>query len=640
MIVNITHRTIRRIWALPKPIFVLLIAIGTVAIIIISSCVQTPSAVPPQTQGNLSTYILIDQFGYRPKDSKVAVIVQSLVDTKTGEPGLPAQLSDSYQVVNAENQQSVYESKAEIWQDGAIHEQSGDRAAWFNFSSVSQPGSYVIKNSRTGDVSATFDISEDVYRSVLITVTRMFFYQRSGFAKQPPYTDKKWADEAAFLGPGQDTEARFVNDKENAALERDMRGGWFDAGDTNKYVTFAATPVHQLLDSYSQNSNIWTDDFNIPESGNGIPDILDEIRYELDWLITMQDDDGGSFIKLGTIDYQIPEKPSLDKRPRYYAPKCSSATIDTAGMFAHAALVFKTIPSLSSYADDLQSRALKAWQWYNNNPKETDCDTQEIKAGDADRGLEEQEESAIAAAVYLFALTQDADFQEYVTTHASDLCLYCNDTWYPYHVNVSDALLFYSQLRLANPDLKKKLQDNLTQLATNSPVYKADNSLDPYGAYMPSDQYHWGSNAIKALYGISSYDIGFAEVNSQLLEDYRAKALAFLHYFHGVNPLGLVYLTNMYEYGAENSANELHHDWFGHGIYDNALTSPSGPAPGYLPGGPNKNYTGEADISTQYPMKAYLDSNNKYHEMKMWEISEPAIYYQSAYLKLLSILSS
>jgi hypothetical protein len=50
-----------------------------------------------------------------------------------------------------------------------------------------------------------------------------------------------------------------------------MRGGWFDAGDTNKYVTFAEDPVHQLLHAYSQNPDVWTDNFNIPESGNAFP---------------------------------------------------------------------------------------------------------------------------------------------------------------------------------------------------------------------------------------------------------------------------------------------------------------------------------------------------------------------------------
>jgi hypothetical protein len=76
------------------------------------------------------------------------------------------------------------------------------------------------------------------------------------------------------------------------------------------------------------------------------------------------------------------------------------------------------------------------------------------------------------------------------------------------------------------------------------------------------------------------------------------------------------------------------HEWFGKGIYSNALTSPNGPAPGYVTGGPNKSYTGSAPLRQQPPMKAYLDSNET--KLNMWEVTEPSIVYQASYIKLLS----
>lgn len=249
-----------------------------------------------------SAYILVDQFGYLPDDSKVAVI------SEHGQQGdlsdLNAVLIDSYQVINVRTDEIVYEGEAKPWKHGAVHDQSGDQASWFDFSSVRELGTYIIRNSRTNESSATFEISESVYQQLLPVATRMFYYQRSGFPKSLPYADARWTDDAAFLGPNQDSEAHFVDDKSNSSLVKDMRGGWFDAGDTNKYVTFAATAVHQLLDAYRENPRIWTDDFNLPESNNGIPDIIDEIVYELDWLKRMQDTDGGAFIKIGTLDYK------------------------------------------------------------------------------------------------------------------------------------------------------------------------------------------------------------------------------------------------------------------------------------------------------------------------------------------------
>ncbi len=87
---------------------------------------------------------------------------------------------------------------------------------------------------------------------------------------------------------------------------RDLRGGWFDAGDTNKYVNNAGQTLHQLLAAYRERPEIWTDDLNIPESGNGRPDLIDEIIWELDWLKRMQQADGGVLIKVGICGQGTP----------------------------------------------------------------------------------------------------------------------------------------------------------------------------------------------------------------------------------------------------------------------------------------------------------------------------------------------
>ena len=108
---------------------------------------------------------------------------------------------------------------------------------------------------------------------------------------------------------------------------------------------------------------------------------------------------------------------------------------------------------------------------------------------------------------------------------------------------------------------------------------------------------------------------------------------------HGVNPMGMVMLSNMYNYGAEKCANEIYHTWFTDGsTWDNSLTSPNGPAPGYVPGGPNKSYTGTvANITNQPPQKAYKDWNTGFPE-NSWEITEPSIYCQASYVMLLARL--
>ena len=114
---------------------------------------------------------------------------------------------------------------------GAEDKSSGDKAWWFDFSSVTQPGTYYVLDVDNAVRSDLFEISDTVYREVLKRAVRMLFYQRVGQAKDAKWAGAGWADTADHVGPGQDHEARSFSDKTNAATARDVWGGWFDAGD-------------------------------------------------------------------------------------------------------------------------------------------------------------------------------------------------------------------------------------------------------------------------------------------------------------------------------------------------------------------------------------------------------------------------
>jgi endoglucanase len=290
-----------------------------------------------------SRHILVDQFGYRPGDAKVAVLSDPQSGFNAGESFAPGA---RYEVRRWADAVAVASGAPTAWNGGATEASSGDRGWWFDFSSVAAPGCYYVFDVEKNARSAPFVVGESVYREVLKAATRMFFYNRCGFAKRAPFAEACWTDDAAFLGPGQDKEARSVAARNDASTALDLSGGWFDAGDTNKYVTFASQPVHQLLTAYLNNPAIWTDDFNIPESGNGIPDVLDEVKWEIDWLRKMQIARGGVLQKLGTLQDSGVAPPSRDTLPRYYIPVCSSSTIAAAGMFAHASYVFSRFPAL------------------------------------------------------------------------------------------------------------------------------------------------------------------------------------------------------------------------------------------------------------------------------------------------------
>ena len=582
-----------------------------------------------------SPYIMVDQFGYRPQDKKVAVIVDPQQGYNAADFYIPGEVIE---VRKWSDSTTVYAGTPQNWNNGAIQTSSGDRGWWFDFSTVDEPGHYYLYDVTTGKRSHPFLINSQVYYPVLKAAVRMFYYNRSNFAKETPYADPRWTDRASFLGRNQDTEARFVDDKNNESLVRDVSGGWWDAGDSNKYVTFTSAVIHQLLDAYARNPDAFTDDFDLPESGNGIPDLIDEVKYEIDWLKKMQQTDGGVSIKVGTIDYKGKTPKSTDLRPRYYATACSSSTIVAAGHFARIAMVYEQFAPLQSEIPKLTTKAKKAWEWYHSNPKRDDCDTQEIKSGDADRPLEIQAGDAVVAAVYLYALTKEAIYNDYIKDHYRETRPFTGDRFSAYSPHHGDALMFYTTLPNSHPEVKQAIIEKKTQEAqSDREFYGFYPEKDLYRSYLPDRTYHWGSNSIRASRGSSNYDIVFYDLLPEQ-QTYIDAALNTLHYFHGVNPLGMTYLTNMYDYGAEKSANEIHHEWFANNTrWDNALTSPNGPAPGYLVGGPNRNYTGKYPRLQNQPIqKMYADWNGSSLDDKSWEISEPAIYYQSAYIKLLA----
>ena len=598
-------------------------------------------------QSTTTGLIRVDQFGYQPGFNKVAVIADPQVGFNAAESYTPGPV---LQVRLASNGQTVFSDSPTAWKNGATHDQSGDRGWWFDFSGVTEPGEYYIYDPANQVASYPFRIADDVYRDVLRQAVRMFFYQRIGMAKQPPYVDAKWADGAAFEGPNQDRGARSRWDKANPETARDLHGGWMDAGDVNKYTTFAESAVFQLLTAYSRNPNLFTDFFGIPESGNGIPDLLDDVMWELDWLMRMQDatGTGGLLLKLGVDNFEDVSPPSADTRPRYYLPECTSATLAGCAMFAKAGYVFRNagIPALNDYADELILRARVAWErakvsTVNFTFLETECDDGEIKSGYADRTEVEQIESAFTAAVYLYGITGLDEFRDFAEGRYNTIRPYLDNWWGPYRMVSSEALLDFSQMSGINPAIVSNIRlqkGNLNDAGFS--VNQFNNQEDLYRSYMDDWAYHWGSNQVRANCGTINMDFIHYGINPNKKESYQLVAEQYLHYFHGVNALGLCMLTNMYAYGGDHCANEIYHTWFGDNTaWDNALTSPKGPPPGYLTGGPNKDFT-LPDIvppGGQPIQKSYKDWNTGWPE-NSWEITEPAIYYQAAYILLLSTL--
>ncbi|MCU0338334.1 MAG: glycoside hydrolase family 9 protein [Spirosomaceae bacterium] len=603
---------------------------------------QIALAAPSQT----TKHIKIDQFGYFPNARKVAVITDPQAGFNAAESFNPSTGTNQYQIRRWADDAVVWTGTIVVWNSGSTHAQSGDKGWYFDFSALTTVGSYYVFDVGNAVGSYRFDIGANVYDEILKQAVRMFYYQRINFAKQTPYTDAKWADAAAYEGPNQDKFARLYSDPSNAATARDLRGGWMDAGDANKYTTFAERPVIQLIEAYRQNPTAFKDNYNLPESGNGVPDVLDELKYELDFLKKMQDATGtnGFLLKIGNIDYNIVQPPSADTRPRYYVGECTSATLAGAAMLAAASQGFKLQNSLLTYANNLVTRAEAAWNrakvtTSNFTVFETNCDTGVVKSGDADRGESDQKASALVTAVYLYEATGKAEYKTYVENNYTTLSRY---TWWgPYDVHQHLAMLRYTTLAGASSTVVSNIRTQKSYMDYQNSLNNYTAATDLYRAYMSDAEHTWGSNDVRSNCGNMNLDFIYFNINATNHPQYQEVAEQYLHWLHGINPFAMVMLSNMNDHNAENSISEIYHYWFTDGsLWDNVQTS-YGPPPGYLVGGPNKNFNGSIsgfNPATEPAQKCYRELNTTNDIERSWQLTEPAIYYQTAYISLLSRL--
>lgn len=599
----------------------------------------------------ISPYIKIDQFGYYPASKKMAVIADPQNGYNAAESFAPGTGVNNYQVRRWADDVVVYSGTLSSWNGGATQTQSGDRGWWFDFTSLTTTGSYYIFDAVNNVGSYRFEISNTAYADVLKQAVRMFYYQRINFAKATPFADSRWVDGAAFEGSNQDRFARSRYAKNDATTAKDLHGGWMDAGDYNKYTTFTFAPLCGLLETYRIYPDVFGDNFSIPESGNGIPDLLDELKYEIDWLIRMQDASGtnGLYLKVGADNYNAASPPSTDINPRYYLGECTSSTLTGAAVFALASIVYRTLGTaeMITYADDLLTRAQSAWTraqttTSNFTSFQTTCDDQDIKAGDADVSAAEQMDRAITAAAYLFEATGLASYKTAFESMYASAQPYSSWWWGPYYTAVQRAMLRYARLA----GVSATVANNIISMKSNQngvlSITDYNNATDLYRAYMPDAQYHWGSNEVKGYAGIHNFDYVNFNINTASHSLYKETAESYLHWFHGLNPMGKTMLTNMYAFGGDNCADEMYHSWFTNGSqWDNAISSLKGPAPGYVHGGPDKDYpvTGVIPPYNQPPQKSYKDWNttwNGSYDEISWRITEPSIYAQAAYIGLLA----
>jgi hypothetical protein len=603
-------------------------------------------------------FIMVDQFGYRPDAVKIAVIKNPQLGSDNNLSFSPG---STYEVVDATSGTSVYQGTIIPYNGGTTDEASGDKIWWFDFSTVNTEGLYYIRDVENGETSYDFRIADDVYNEVLKHAVRMFFYQRAGFAKEAQFAGADWADGASHVGPLQDKNCRLYNRKNDASTERDLHGGWYDAGDYNKYTNWACRYIEFMLQSYLENPEIWADDYNIPESGNGIPDILDEAKWGMEWLLRMQEDDG-SVLSIVSLGHASP--PSAATQQSLYGPATTMASFSAAKAFAMGYKVYNLI-GLTDYAETLKEAAIKAWDWAEANPdvkfKNNDeaSGTQGVGSGDQEVYNDyDRQAIRITASLYMYEITGKSSYLQVFEDNYKDLPLFAWNNFVELYW-ASDQFMFLRTLSVegVSSTVKDQIREKLTKGFKKSTDYIGKIDQDGYRSFIKN--YNWGSNKYKSDYGVT-FSLIANYLESENKELYMRVAEDYLHYIHGVNPFGWVYLTNMNSYGASHSLTQIYHTWFDHYSlkWDQVTATTPGPAPGYLSGGPNENYAldgccpnncGSAGNNAlcssvtipvnEPPTKMYEDINNSW-PINSWQITEPMGDYQIAYIRLLSKFAS
>lgn len=302
--------------------------------------------------------ITVNETGYLPEAAKIAA-----ADRGTG-----FRIKD---VTSGDYMQTEVRERRRCF-DGS----AGEEVIQLDFSDLRDPGLYVIEDAG-GSRSCSFKIEPHVYRSLKNATVKALYFQRCGMELKAEYAGP-YVHAACHCGS-----TKYYNDDSQIF---DITGGWHDAGDFGRYATPAAVALAHLLYAYELFPQGFSEQINIPESGNGLPDVLNECRYELDWLIQQQAADGGVYHKQTTMhhaEFMMPEK---DDAQLCMFPVSSMATADFAAVMCLASRVYEKADPL--FARDAVHAAVMAGMWLIKHPENTDfhnpegCNTGEYNDDD------------------------------------------------------------------------------------------------------------------------------------------------------------------------------------------------------------------------------------------------------------------
>ena len=440
--------------------------------------------------------IMTDQVGYQPDETKTAVFRDVTNET-------------NFSVVNADSGQVVYTGEL----SAPTFYSSADENNWTgDFSAVTEAGTYYITCGGL-DQSYSFTIGNNVYDSLLDDSVKMLYLQRCG-------TEVK--DSTFGHAACHDTLATVYHTNEKI----DVSGGWHDAGDYGRYVVPGAKSVADLLIAYDANPKLFSDSIGIPESGNGVPDVLDEVRYELEWMLKMQDSQtGGVHHKVSCENFPGYVMPETETDELIVTPVSTTATADFCASMAMAYEYYQKFDK--DFAEKCLNAAKNAWAFLQKNPNFIFSNPSDITTGDY--GDTSDIDERYWAAAQMWRATGEDTYR----TALESMRVQNGMDW----MEVGD----YGNIAILTMDGVDTNSDLYTRAKTSilkeADQMKGLSQSNPYGVSV--SKYNWGSNMGVATSGM------ILNLAYQMTEDstYLDTSRSNLHYLLGNNAMGECFVT-------------------------------------------------------------------------------------------------
>jgi len=536
---------------------------------------------------NPTDKIRVNQVGFYPSSPKVAIVTDSL--------------AKEFFVMNASTKEKVFTGTlkpAGVWEYSEEYSNKAD------FTKFEKPGTYYISVPGVGD-SYPFTITGQANLAVGKGSLRFYYYQRASTEIPAQYAGK-WARPAGHPDDQVIVHASAATAERPEGTKINSSKGWYDAGDYNKYIVNSGISTYTLMALYEQYPKFFdTLKLNIPESANSTPDLLDEIRWNLDWMVTMQDKDGGVYHKLTNTNFDGSVMPADAKNGRYVIMKTTAATLDFAAVMAVAYRVYKKFDK--PFADKCLEASLGAYAWAKKNKNilfnqgiMNSKFNPDVNTGAYDDGNVSDEFQW--AAIELYIATNKAVYAEEANIEFTIRNSFDLPNW-----ALVNTLGLYSlvQNRDYLPEefapTMELVKEKIITMAGKLQKYQESKSAFGVPMGVSNGNFNWGSNSTAANQGMLLMQAYKLTGDATYLNS----AIASLDYLLGRNGTGYCYVSG---YGTKQVMNPHHRPSEADGIVE--------PVPGMLAGGPNPGQEDAGNCvgkyTTKLPAKSYIDEQCSY----------------------------